>query len=173
MFRWARNLFALIGFVFVVFTLCFELTVIVSESMSPTLQGSSYETGDWVLAERITHRFRDPRRWEVIACRQKDGTRVMKRVVGLPGESVSMRRQTVLIDGKPMKQPAELAHVKYLAYGNVHRGRATACGDGFYVLGDLSWDSNDSRFEGPVPRERVRGRALAIIWPLSRAGWVH
>jgi len=42
----------------------------------------------------------------VIACRQKDGTRVMKRVVGLPGESVSMRRQTVLIDGKPMKHPA-------------------------------------------------------------------
>ena len=172
MLRWARNGFAIIGFAFVAFKLCFELTVVVSESMSPTLQGSSYETGDWVLTEKITYRFRDPRRWEVIACRQNDGTRVMKRVAGLPGEVVSMRKHTVLIDGKPARRPPELAHIEYLACGNIHRGRVAPCGDGFYVLGDSSWDSNDSRFEGPVARERVRGRPLAIVWPPSRVGWI-
>ena len=112
LFRWSRNVFAVIGFVFVVFKLCFELTVIVSESMSPTLQGSSYETGDWVLTEKVTYRLRRPRRWEVIAFRQKDGTRVMKRVAGLPGEYVSMRKHTVVIDGKPVAQPSELRHIE-------------------------------------------------------------
>jgi len=172
-FRWSRNVFAIVGFVFVVFKLCFELTVVVSESMSPTLQGSSYEAGDWVLTEKVTYRFRDPRRWEVIACRQNDGTRVMKRVAGLPGEYVSMRKHTVLIDGKPVEQPVELSHIEYLACGNIHRGRVAPCGDGYYVLGDLSWDSNDSRFEGPVPKERVRGRPLAVVWPPSRVGWIN
>jgi len=172
LFRWSRNVFAVIGFVFVVFKLCFELTVVVSESMSPTLQGSSYETGDWVLTEKVTYRFRRPRRWEVIACRQNDGTKVMKRVAGLPGEHIRMTKGALFIDGTRLSKPPTLRNIKYLAYGNLHRGRSVPCEDGFYVLGDLSWDSNDSRFEGPVPKERVRGRALAIVWPPGRLGWL-
>ena len=172
-FRWARDICAAIGFIFVMYCLCFDLSIIVSESMEPALKGSSIDDGDWVLSEKLSFRFRDPRRWEVIACRQKDGTAVMKRVAGLPGEFVSMRKHRVLIDGSAVAHPAPVAGIKYYAYGNLHRGRVTPCVDAFFVLGDNSWDSHDSRFDGPLPRRRIRGRPVVIVWPPDRIGWVE
>ena len=73
LFHWARNGFAIVGFLFVFYCCFFELSVIVSESMSPTLRGSSVDDGDWVLTEKVSLWLREPMRWEVISCRQKDG----------------------------------------------------------------------------------------------------
>jgi signal peptidase I len=47
------------------------------------------------------------------------------------------------------------------------------CGDGYYVLGDELKDSDDSRFNGPVPARRVMGRACRVVWPWKRAGWIR
>ena len=47
------------------------------------------------------------------------------------------------------------------------------CGSGYYVLGDDLKDSDDSRFNGPVPADRIMGRAWLIVWPMKRLGWVR
>ena len=171
-FRTLERTFAMAGVVLVTYYVGFDLSVIVSGSMSPALQGTSIADGDWVLTERVSYWFREPRRWEVVALQKADGMKVMKRIVGLPGEAVSLKDSCVLINGEATERPASLGYLKYYAYGNLARKEPVTCGLGYYVLGDDSKDSEDSRFEGPAKRGQVYGRAWLRVWPLSRIGFV-
>ena len=84
--RWAEHMLAAFGLAVILYHLCFDVSVMVSGSMAPTLQGKSVDDGDVVLTERITYRLRRPRRWEVVCFGADNGDQLMKRVVGLPGE---------------------------------------------------------------------------------------
>jgi signal peptidase I len=130
------------------------------------------EDGDWILTERVSYWFRDPRRWEVVRFDNSEATPVMKRVVGLPHETVGIGRDTIIIDGEILERPRSTAQVRYYAYGNVSNGQRVDCGEAYYVLGDDSRDSWDSRFEGPVPKAKIAGRVWLRVWPLSRIGSV-
>ncbi|MEI8197441.1 MAG: S26 family signal peptidase, partial [Phycisphaerae bacterium] len=66
-----------------------------------------------------------------------------------------------------------LAPLEYKAFGNLRGGATQSCGPGYFVLGDDSADSQDSRFDGPVLPARLRSRALLILWPFHRIGWVR
>lgn len=172
--RFAERVLALIGLAAIVYHSTLYITPVVSPSMAPTLKGNSRSDGDWVLTERLSFRWRDPRRWEVATIRCDDGMVVMKRVVGLPGETVQiLRGGRIVIDGEPINPPTSLRFLKYLPYGNVVADQTACCGDGFYVLGDDSKDSDDSRFNGPVARQNIIGRAWLIIAPQSRRGFVN
>ena len=171
--RWAEHVLAATGLAFLAYHVCFDVSVVVSDSMSPTLKGTAVENGDWVLTEKVSGFFRPPRRWEVVAFTNGEGTRVMKRVAGLPGEAVSMRDRAVCIDGSAARRPASLDRLAYLPYGNVGGGKEFRCDGGYYVLGDRTEDSEDSRFEGVVRPEQVVGRAWLILWPPSRMGFVN
>lgn len=172
--RWIEHVLATVGLVMVVYWLAFDLTRITSDSMAPTLQGTNWKNGDLVLAERVSFWFRSPRRWEVIAFRTEDGRRVMKRVVGLPGERIQMLRGgRILIDGEEIFPPATLDFLSYFPFGNLTADQAVDCGEGYFVLGDESRDSDDSRFNGPVLPKDLSGRAWLILAPRQRAGWVR
>jgi len=98
--RQAERFLAVIGLASILYLGCFDYSRIVSESMRPTLQGSNWDEGDRVVTEKVSYRFRRPRRWEVITIRADHGGQIMKRVVGLPGERVRMLRGgAILIDG--------------------------------------------------------------------------
>ena len=140
--------------------------------MSPTLKGDSFHNGDWILTEKLNYWLRAPRRWEVVTFRNKEGSQIMKRVIGLPGETVAIRDRRLQVDGETLIRPPTVPIVKYYAYGNLFRGKPAACGDGYYVLGDDSKDSQDSRFEGPLDPDHITGRAWLIVWPPERMGWV-
>jgi signal peptidase I len=170
--RLAQHVFAAIGFAVVAWHLALDLSVVTSPSMSPTLQGTRLEDGDWILTEKLSYRLRRPRRWEVVTFTDQEGRQIMKRVVALPGEHVSLRDREVCIDGVPVRRPHSIEHLRYYDYGNLHNGAAVSAGDGYYVLGDHSGDSQDSRFEGPLGRDRITGRAWLIVWPLGRIGFV-
>lgn len=174
-FRQAVRFFALFGVIAMVYLTCFSYTRVTSESMEPTLQGSDWESGDRVLTEKVTYWFRRPRRWEVITFRATDGRTIMKRVVGLPGEHVRMLRGgRILIDGKEIPPPAELDFLDYFPFGNLTVDKPpAACGDGYFVLGDDSRDSDDSRFNGPVTPDQLIGRAWLIVGPKNRRGFVN
>lgn len=172
-FRIAEHVFALIGVLAVVFHLFFELSVVVSGSMSPTLRGESVEEGDWVLAETITYGLRGPRRWELVAFHNSEGLPVMKRVAGLPGERVALKDGVVIANDTPVARPRSLEGVSYLACGRLRGGRNVSCGEGYFLLGDDSRDSWDSRFEGPVAPGRIDSRPLVRVWPPSRIGFVN
>lgn len=170
--RWGEHFLAAAGALFIIYHVGFDLTVMTSPSMAPTLRGTGVKDGDWVLSERVSYWFRRPRRWEVVAFHSNDGVPVMKRVAGLPGEEVSLRDGRVRINGSLVPYPAELERIKYVPDGMLCRGRAARCGQGYFVLGDDSGDSQDSRYDGPVAPERLEGRAWLIVWPPSRIRWV-
>jgi signal peptidase I len=170
--RWAEHLLAAIGLCFLVYHLCFEITVMTTDSMAPTLLGISYDNGDRILVEKITRRFRPPKRWEIYFFYNEEGTAVAKRVVGLPGEKVSIKNKCICINGVPIDLPARLKDRKYYPFGNLSAGREVDCGPGYYLLGDDSRDSYDSRFIGPIKRHQLRGRVWCILYPFSRFGFL-
>jgi signal peptidase I len=159
----------MIGLGMTIYHLGFDMDQIVSPSMAPTLWGNGAVGGDRVLSERLTYLFRNPKRWEVVRFIDSQGIGVMKRIVGLPGETVAIKDGKVVINGAVKIPPPGLEHLDYLGFGVVGSGRSYICGDGYFVLGDESKDSYDSRFEKEMPPDRILGRAVYIVWPRNRA----
>src|SRR5436853_6288954 len=92
----ARSL-AIVGAGALVYHSLFHVSVVISDSMAPTLRGNS-ASGDYVLTERVTYRLRAPRRWEVVMFPEPElQVQVMKRVVGLPGETVALSQEAQTI----------------------------------------------------------------------------
>src|SRR5262249_12051793 len=142
--RGVEHIFALIGLLFVIYFICFDLSQVISGSMSPTLKGTNINNGDWVLTEKFTYALRQPRRWEVVTHWNSEGTRVVKRIVGLPGEKLQQDlRGPLKIDGEVLEFPEKLGFLNYLPYGYLSDNRTVACGEGYFILGDDSKDSDD------------------------------
>ncbi len=173
-FRIVERGLAIMGLVLLIYTVGFRIDVMTSGSMSPTLQGNGKPGSDWVLSEYVSHALRHPRRWELVAFRNEEGLQIMKRVVGLPGEKVEMKKDgTVLIDGTAIERPASLSKLEYIACGTVAEGKVVQTGSGYFLLGDYARDSEDSRWEKPLQPEAMNGRPWLIVWPLSRFGFVN
>lgn len=162
-----------------------------SASMEPTLV-----PGDRILVSKLATRvggvhrgdvvvFEDPRpeseldrdpvsafvRWVLagLGAAQSADQDFVKRVVALPGESWELRRGVVYIDGRRLDEPYLDPTVDTRSFGP-----ATVPAGRLFVLGDNRTRSSDSRFSqlGYVPRDKVVGRAVAVIWPPSRMGWL-
>lgn len=149
-----------------------EARYIPSESMLPTL-----EVNDRLIVEKVSYRFEDPKRGDIIVFSPTDRLRqdnpslrdaFIKRVIGLPGETVEVTNGQVFIDGEPLQEnyiPAEYAP----AY---EWGPETVPEDSYLVLGDNRNNSYDSHFWGYVPERNVIGRAVLRFWPLDRLGGI-
>ena len=151
-----------------------------SSSMEPTLHcgkpadGCRSRVSDRVIANRIVYRFRAPQRGDVIVFKAPERVEAacnasgtfIKRIVGLPGERVSMENGRVLINGVRLDEP-------YLtpAYRGTQSGEwPRSSRSGYFVLGDNRAMSCDSRRWGVVPRGNIIGRADIRYWPPDRVG---
>jgi signal peptidase I len=141
-----------------------------SASMEPTLRVS-----DRVIANRIVYRLHSPERGDIVvfeapaavalACPAGGGT-FIKRIVGLPGEVVSMRDGRVFVGGSPLREP--YLRRAYRGSESGSWGRVPA--GSYFMLGDNRARSCDSRRWGTVPRASIIGRAEIRYWPPLRAG---
>jgi signal peptidase I len=171
--RFVRNGLAVVGLLSIIYHTCFHLSVVVSGSMAPTLQGDDNTPRDWILSERVSYWFREPQRWEVVEFWTDEHMVVAKRIVGLPGEDIAIRSGRAFINGAPVRVPEALSFLHYFAEGMLRNGLSRSCGGSYFLLGDDSEDSYDSRYEGPVDRSTFNGRVRLIVWPPSRIGWVR
>jgi signal peptidase I len=171
-------------------TLVVQAFFIPSGSMEPAL-----DPGDRVLVNKVLYEpargdvivFSDPKdgqgpdrgvvggflHWlsEGIGFARPEHEDFIKRVVGLPGETLEIRDQVVYIDGRPLREPylTRAARMSMTDFEHVQ-----IPDDALFVMGDNRGHSNDSRASlGFVPVDKVIGRAFVIIWPPSRAGWVQ
>lgn len=144
---------------------------------------STLHDGDRVLVNKLSYRLHDPRRGDVVVLKRfeanNDERDLIKRVIGLPGDTVEIRQCVVYIDGRPLDEP-------YL--DDAARDPATcgspgvaAAGDGaplvigddqVFVLGDNRGGSGDGRMFGPIDEDLLIGRAFVVIWPLGDWGWL-
>jgi signal peptidase I len=139
-----------------------------SASMDPTLK-----VHDRVLVNKLSYRLHDVHRGDIIVFKAPKGEEtaqikdLIKRVIGLPGESVEGRDGKVFIDGRVLKEP-------YLRKGQQSKafGPVTVPANSFYVLGDNRLDSKDSTFFGPIKKSEIIGRAFVRIWPLRSLGFL-
>jgi signal peptidase I len=151
-----------------------------SASMEPTLHcakpasGCKSRVSDRVIANRLVYRFHAPRRGDIIvfdapaqveaAC--DAGGTFIKRLVGLPGEKVSMRNGYVFINGVRLDEP----YLRPAYRGRENGDWARIPNGGYFVLGDNRAMSCDSRSWGVVPRDNIIGRAEVTYWPPNRVG---
>jgi signal peptidase I len=151
-----------------------------SPSMEPTLHCSrptpdcEGRYSDRVLANRFIYHFRDPHRGEIIvfktpplaAKRCGSGGTFVKRLIGLPGESVSERNGFVYIDGKRLDEPYIHADRR-----DHEPPRSWKVPEGeYFFMGDNRRESCDSRMWGSVPRSDLIGEVFFVYWPPSRIG---
>jgi len=124
-------------------------------SMIPTLQN-----GEYVLVSRLSYKFSIPERGDIIVFSfpVDESQDLIKRVIGLPGETVSIQQNQVLIDGVPLEEP-------YIAQSPLYSGTWTVSEGELFVLGDNRNDSKDSHQWGLLPMENIIGKALIIYWP--------
>ena len=140
------------------------------DSMSPVLKN-----GDVVLINRIVYDARKPKRGEIIAFRPNGNENAhycIKRVVGLPGETVQIKDGKVYIDGKVQKKNV---YTSDLDFAGIAEKKLTLGETEYFVLGDNRDNSNDSRYKevGPVKRSKITGRIIFRFYPWKNAGVIR
>lgn len=144
-----------------------EARYIPSGSMLPTL-----EIDDRLIIDKLGYRFAEPQRGDVVVFYPTDKLKeeykdaFIKRIIGLPGETVEVRDGRVLIDGEPLSE-------NYIAEKPQYNWGPETVPEGQYlVLGDNRNNSYDSHYWGFVPRDNIIGRAIVRFWPLDRVGGI-
>lgn len=129
-------------------------------SMEPTLSNGSY-----ILADRQAYQQRLPQRGDVVIFQfpLSPTDMLVKRIVGLPGEKVTINQGQVSIDGTPLNDP-------YISTQATYSGEWTIAEGQYFVLGDNRANSNDSKDWGLLPRENILAKAVWIYWPPPNFG---
>src|SRR5215211_250266 len=165
-----------------------EAFYIPSESMVPTLR-----VGDRVLVNKFIYRFTEPERGDVVVFKSVEGGRLppeenpieriigffrddgpdraprqdlIKRVVGVPGDEISVRGGRLFVNGEPQREPyvnKKYPDRSFYAPTTVPEGHV-------FAMGDNRANSQDSRIFGPVPKENIEGEAFLRFWPPGRVG---
>lgn len=137
-----------------------------STSMAPTLA-----VRDRVLVNKLAYRFGDPQRGDIVVFESPQASGevrdLIKRIIGLPGETIEGRGGRIYLDGKPLAEPWLPDGVRTDDFRPVTIGP-----DHYFVMGDNRVDSRDSRVFGPVSRGALVGEAFVRIWPVNHIGFI-
>jgi len=163
---------------FVIKTFLLQAFYIPSLSMAPTLK-----VNDRVLVNKLSYDLHDVNRGDLIVFENPGdaGTTtkdLIKRVIGLPGETVEARNGRVLINGQELAEPYIERDVETRGAicqtetmpGCVGQDKIVVPPDTYFVMGDNRANSRDSRFIGPIPGSRIIGRAFVRVWPITEIG---
>jgi signal peptidase I len=138
-----------------------------SGSMHPTLL-----EGDRLLVNKFIYHFHPPRRGDIIVFRYPEEPKrpFIKRLVGVGGDEVEIRDGKVFVGGQPLDGSGIFRTNTYVNQGPFGKvGEVVHVPpDSYFVLGDNSGSSHDSRFWGFVPKKFLIGKAMCIFWPLTR-----
>ena len=166
---WLLYIVLIIAFTWFVVTFVGQRTEVSGSSMETTLSDK-----DQLIVDKMTYRFRDPKRYDIVVFpyQYQDNTYYIKRIIGLPGETVQILSGMVYIDGMRLDEH----------YGNemmeipgIAEEPLTLDENEYVVLGDNRNNSSDSRASdvGLIHRKDLIGRAWIRVWPLSQIGVIH
>lgn len=157
--------YVLIIFIVIVIRVFFVDPVRVDgHSMDTTLQN-----GEIMILNKIAYKKKDIKRFDIVVIKQNNKL-IIKRVIGLPGETVEYKDNKLYINGKEVKDPYPSTTTDDFKIEDI--GHTKVPGDTYLVMGDNRNDSLDSRYPsvGVINKTKILGRAKLIIWPVNRIG---
>jgi len=145
-------------------TFLFQPFFVRGESMTP-----AFENGDYLIIDQLSYRLNEPERGEVVVFKYPlaPSQRYIKRIVGLPGETIEIKDGLVTISNQ--KGAQVLDELGYLPSDVVTPGeiKVSLAVDEYFVLGDNRYASADSRRWGSLPRKNIIGRVFLRAWPFT------
>jgi signal peptidase I len=183
--EWAILIGSALVIALLIKTFLFQAFYIPSESMKPTLN-----VGDRVLVNKLSYRVHDVNRGDIVVFESPPGgdpriEDLVKRVIGLPGETLEAHDGRVFINGRQVEEPYLVKNT--LTCGNSGTQSLSTCkpfgpltvpGGEVFVMGDNRASSKDSRFLGeggdplPIKESSIVGRVFVRIWPLNDLGFL-
>ncbi len=160
---WTRDLLIAIGLALVIIVFLYQPVKVEGTSMAPLLSDQ-----ERIFINKFVYRFEPIQRRDVVVFwypldRSKS---FIKRVIGLPGESVEIRQGIVYVNGRAIQEPYVPVQYEDMSdYGPVRVPK-----DSYFVMGDHRISSNDSRVFGPVESKFIYGRAVFAYWPVDHFG---
>src|SRR6202047_2774003 len=160
---WTRDLLIAIGLALVIIVFLYQPVKVEGTSMAPLLSDQ-----ERIFINKFVYRFESIHRGDVVVFwypldRSKS---FIKRVIALPGETVTIRQGVVMVNGAEV--PEHYVPPQYEDLSDYGPTRVPA--DSYIVMGDHRISSNDSRVFGPVPSQFIYGRAVFAYWPVDHFG---
>ncbi len=160
---WARDLVVALGLAMIIIVFFYQPVKVEGTSMAPLLSDQ-----ERIFINKFVYHFEPIERGDVVVfwypldrCKS-----FIKRVIGLPGDEVEIRRGRVYINGKNFDEPyVPSQYIDTAAYGPVQIPP-----EEYFVMGDHRISSNDSRIFGPVPAAFIYGKAVFAYWPWTQFG---
>jgi signal peptidase I len=174
--EWAQSIAIALALTLVIRTYVIQAFKIPSGSMRPTLQ-----EGDKLFVNKYEYRLHTPERGDIVVFRYPDTNSknskkdFIKRLAATGGETVEIRDGKVIVNGKVLDDPQSFGRFYYYnhePYGPPGEKVQVPAGM-YYVLGDNSANSTDSRFWGFVPKKNLVGKAVFRWWPPKRMGRIE
>ena len=137
--------------------------IVSGASMDPT-----FTTNDYLIVDKLSYRFHNPKRGDIVIFRFPNDPHFffIKRIIGLPGEIVTISGGTVSITPKDTAESLTL-NEPYIMYPKYESMSVTLGDDEYFTMGDNRYSSSDSRVWGPLPKSLISGKAFARLLPLA------
>lgn len=138
-----------------------QSSIVVGRSMEP-----NFQPGQRLIVNKIAYKLHEPERGDVIIFHPptSDQLDYIKRIIGLPGDTVEIKMETVYVNGSPLDEPYTNESPRYTFT------QRQVPAEHYFVLGDNRNNSNDSHTGWMLPREKIIGKAWLSIWPPSEWG---
>jgi signal peptidase I len=167
--EWLIIVLVALGVSFLMRTFVIQTFFIPSGSMEPTLQ-----IGDRIIVSKLSVDLGTIHRGDIVVFKAPPAehcgdpvTDLVKRVIGLPGDHLTSKGNTIYVNGSPLKET--WTHVEPLGQAI---GQVTVPANSYFMMGDNHPNSCDSRMWGSVPRSDIIGKVFLRIWPLGRFGFI-
>ena len=167
---WLVFIAIIVGLTWLIITFVGQRTSVSGHSMETTLQD-----GDQLIVDKISYRFRDPKRYDIIVFpyQYEENVYYIKRIIGLPGETVQVKDGYVYINGEKLE--SDIYGKEVMQSAGIAAEPITLGDDEYFVLGDNRNNSSDSRDPsvGILKRKDLLGRAWVRIYPFDKVGVIR
>lgn len=174
--EWVKALLIAFGIFAIIRLFLFTPIVVDGISMMPTL-----EHGDKMIVNKISYTIGEPDRFDIVVFHAPEGKDFIKRVIGLPGDTVEYKDDVLYINGKKYEEPYLDTYKKEISEGTltedftlVEKIQRETVPEGYvFVMGDNRRKSKDSRHIGAVNIDEVIGSTKFVFWPMEDFGLVE